>query len=67
MTNYNKKLEKIVFELLPARADLDFQWTASFKNVKDCLNSIFYSYLETSGSQSSNLYLNAVHFFQRQC
>ncbi len=31
--------------------------------VNDCLNTSIYFYLETSGSQSSNLYLNAVHFF----
>jgi hypothetical protein len=28
-----------------------------------CLNSNIYSYLETSGGQSSNLNLNVVHFF----
>ncbi len=27
------------------------------------MNTNIYSYLETSGGQSSNLYLNAVHFF----
>jgi hypothetical protein len=32
--------------------------TAALKNVKN--------YLETSGGQSSNLYLSAVHFFQHQ-
>ncbi len=35
----------------------------ALKNVKNCLNTNIYSYLETSGGQSSNLYLNAVHFF----
>jgi hypothetical protein len=30
--------------------------------VNNCLNMIIYSYLETSGSQSSNTYLNVVHF-----
>ncbi len=35
----------------------------SLKNVDDCLNTNIYTYLETSGSQSSNLYLN-VHFFK---
>jgi len=35
----------------------------TFKNVKNCLNTNIYYYLETSGGQSSNLYLNAVHFF----
>jgi hypothetical protein len=39
------------------------QWNSKFKNVKNCLNTNIYSYLETSGGQSSNLYLNVVHFF----
>jgi hypothetical protein len=34
----------------------------ALKNVNNCLNTIFYSYLETSGDQSSNPYLNVVHF-----
>jgi hypothetical protein len=33
------------------------------KNVNNYLNTNIYSYLETSGNQSSNLYLNVVHFF----
>ncbi len=33
------------------------------ENVNNCLNTNIYSYLETSGGQSSNLYLNVVHFF----
>ncbi len=37
--------------------------TARFKNVNNCLNTNIYSYLETSGGQNSNLYLNVVHFF----
>ncbi len=32
------------------------------KNVSSCLNTNIYSYLETSGGQSYNLYLNIVHF-----
>ncbi len=35
----------------------------SLKNVKNYLNTNLYSYLETSGDQCSNLYLNVVHFF----
>ncbi len=35
----------------------------TFKNVNICLNTNIYSYLETPGGQSSNLYLNVVHFF----
>ncbi len=35
----------------------------ALKNVNDCLNTNIYSYLETSGGQSSNAYLNVVHFF----
>ncbi len=34
----------------------------AFKNVSNCLNTNIYSYLR-SGGQSSNLYLNVVHFF----
>ncbi len=33
------------------------------KNVNNCLNTNIYSYLETSGGQSSNAYLNVVQFF----
>jgi len=35
----------------------------TFKNVNNYFNTNIYSYLETSGGQSSNLYLNVVHFF----
>jgi hypothetical protein len=35
----------------------------ALKNVNNCLNTTIYAYLETSGGQSYNLYLNAVHFF----
>ncbi len=35
----------------------------SFKIVNNCLNNIIYSFLETSGGQNYNLYLNVVHFF----
>jgi hypothetical protein len=35
----------------------------AFKNVNNCLNTKIYSYLETSGGQSSNLNLKVVHFF----
>ncbi len=33
------------------------------KNVNNCFNTNIYTYLETSGGQSSNFYLNVVHFF----
>jgi hypothetical protein len=39
----------------------------ALKNVNTCLNTNIYSYLETSGGKSYNLYLNVVHFFQYQC
>ncbi len=35
----------------------------SLKNVNNYLNTNIYSYLETSGGQSYNIYLNVVHFF----
>jgi len=34
----------------------------ALKNVNNYLNTYIYSYLETSDGQSSNLYLNVVHF-----
>jgi hypothetical protein len=38
----------------------------TLKNVNNGLNTNIYSYLETSGGQSCNLYLNVVHFFQHR-
>jgi hypothetical protein len=38
--------------------------TAHFKNASNCLNTNINSYLETSGGQSYNLYLNVVHIFK---
>ncbi len=38
--------------------------TARLKNVNNCLIADIYSYLETSGGQSSNLHLNVAHFFK---
>ncbi len=35
----------------------------TLKNVNNYLKTNIYSYLETSGGQSSNLYLNVAHFF----
>jgi hypothetical protein len=35
----------------------------TLKNVNNSLNINICSYLETFGSQSFNLYLNVVHFF----
>jgi len=35
----------------------------TLKNVSNCLYTNINSYLETSGGQSSNQYLNIVYFF----
>ncbi len=35
----------------------------ALKDVNNCLKTNIYFYFETSGRQSSNLYLNIVHFF----
>jgi hypothetical protein len=35
------------------------------KNVNNCLITNIFSYLETSGGKSYNIYLNVVHFFQK--
>ncbi len=34
----------------------------ALKNINNCLNTNIYSYLDTSVGQSSNTYLNVVHF-----
>jgi hypothetical protein len=34
----------------------------TLKSVNNCWNTNIYSYLETSGGQNSNRYLNVVHF-----
>jgi hypothetical protein len=39
-----------------------FNGTARFKNVNNGLKTNVNSYLETSGGQISNPYLNVVHF-----
>jgi hypothetical protein len=46
----------------PRKKMLKIMEARTFKNVNIFLNSNIYSYLETSGGQSSNLYLNVVHF-----
>ncbi len=43
--------------------DVIINGAAHFKNVNNCYNTNIYSYLETSGGQSSKIYLNVVHFF----
>jgi hypothetical protein len=35
----------------------------ALKNVNNGLNTNIYPYLDTSGGQSSNLYLSVVHYF----
>jgi hypothetical protein len=35
----------------------------TLKNVNNCCNTNISFYLETSGGQSSNLYLNVINFF----
>jgi hypothetical protein len=34
----------------------------ALKNVNNCFNSNIYSYSDTSGGKSYNLYLNVIHF-----
>jgi hypothetical protein len=40
-----------------------YNGTAHIKNVNNSLNTNIYTHIETPGNQSSNLYLNVVHFF----
>jgi hypothetical protein len=41
---------------------MDLMEQHTLKNVNNCMNINIYSYLETSGGQSSYPYLNDVHF-----
>jgi hypothetical protein len=56
-----------VFETTLAVSINCLNGTVHFKNVNNSLNTNIYSYKETSGGPSSNLYLNVVNFFQYQC
>ncbi len=38
----------------------------ALKNVNNCMNRNIYFYIETSDGESSNPYLNVVHFFKYQ-
>jgi len=44
------------------RAEVTMEQRTS-KIVSNCFNTNIYSYLETSGGQSLNQYLNVVHYF----
>jgi hypothetical protein len=60
--------ESIIMSLLKgldimSLSKLDVMEQRALKNVNNCLNTTIYSYLETSGGQSFNLYINVVHFF----
>ncbi len=57
------KLTLFIFKTLAKSRVRLRNGTACFKNVNYCLNANIYSYLETSGGQSSNLYLNVAPFF----
>jgi hypothetical protein len=66
---YNENLVKIFFKctanniFICTKKSSKLMEQHALKNVNNCLNTNIYSYLETSGGQSSNLYLNFVHFF----
>ncbi len=65
----NKKVEKFQLCLKTAASLFPFSCVTfpieqhTLKNVNICLNTNICSYLQTSGGQSSNPYLNFVHFF----
>ncbi len=60
---------QLSLEYSPFRSEALMEWSPfeikqrAFKNRNNCLNTNISSYLETSGIQSSNIYLNVVHFF----
>ncbi len=53
----------VTFDTTTLRGTTFLMEQHTFKNVNNHQNINIYSYLETSGGQSSNLYLNVVNFF----
>jgi len=49
----------MIFKLAVPREQMEEH---TLKNVDNCLNANIYSYLETSGGQTPNQYLNVVPF-----
>ncbi len=58
--NFIKTLTKLGSQKLESNIAMEQH---ALKNLNNCLNAKMYSYLETSGGQSSNLYLDVVHIF----
>ncbi len=65
--NSSDKLNEIYKTVCVYQAEGKFEQPTmeehALKNINNCLNTNIYSYLETSGGQTSNLYLHGVHFF----
>ncbi len=53
----------VVLGVVHAECCVSSMEQSALKNVNNYLNRHIYSYLETSGGQSSTLYLNVVHSF----
>ncbi len=64
-TNFNKLVSLTLRPNLIEHLKVSYtrNGTAHFKNVNNCLITNIYSYLETTGGKSCNLYINVVHFF----
>jgi hypothetical protein len=60
LSKSRQEIKKVFSEVLEIKHTME---QCALKNVNNYLNTNIYSYLETSGIQSSNLYLNVVHFF----
>ncbi len=54
---YSRRMSYKIFTWIYAMEQCDLE------NVNNNLNPYIYSYLETSGDQSFNIYLDVVHFF----
>ncbi len=57
-------LASVIRQIISDAPNCGINGTVRLKN--NCLNTNIYSYLETSGDQSSTPYLNVVHFFQHK-
>ena len=58
-----KAIESIIKDNIIAVLECYNNGRAHFKKyINNCLNTNIYSYLETSGGQCSNLYINVINF-----
>ncbi len=61
--NFVENLNTLIHKGQILQNETFLMYQHALKNANNCLNTNIYYYLETSGGQSSNLYLKVFHFF----